>query len=64
MTQEEKIEYLANKLDETLELLRYFIMVDRGLDRDTTDFLEQRVYEILWGNEVGDETALNQEVDK
>lgn len=39
MTTEERINNLEDKLDEVIELLRFFIRIDNGLTRDSTDLL-------------------------
>ena len=39
MTTEEKVEYLEDKLNEVIELLRFLIRVDNGLTKDATDLL-------------------------
>lgn len=39
MTLEEKVINLECKLNEVIELLKFFIRVDNGLSRDTTDLL-------------------------
>lgn len=50
MTQEEKINELEKKLNDlevklinTLDILRVFIKLDRGLDNDTTEWLVKKV---------------------
>ena len=46
MTLEQRVELLENKLEETLRLLEIFIMLDKGLTMQNTDFLRQKLYEI------------------
>lgn len=43
MTSEERINELETKLLNTLELLKTIVNIDRGLDKDTTDYLVEEI---------------------
>lgn len=46
MTVEKRVEFLEDRLVRTLEVLKLFVHLDRGLDRDTTSWLEEQIEEL------------------
>ena len=51
MTTEEKVEYLEDKLARTLEILKLFVRLDNGLNKNNTEWLEEQIEELQqWEN--------------
>ncbi len=46
MSLEEKVEYLEDKLARTLEVLMHLVRLDTGIDKRTTEWLEDQIEEL------------------
>lgn len=46
MITKERVEYLEDKLDKTIEILKFLIQVDNGLSKDITEILLDRIEEL------------------
>lgn len=46
MITKERVEYLEDKLDKTIEVLKFLIQVDTGLNKDITETLLARIEEL------------------